>query len=154
MTSKKSSGSPLKFTFRQGFRSLTVFIAVALCGVIAFCTTLYTVSELFGTEPVFDDNGNVTEYIASKDSYHFLIFRDAEYMSTMLILGVAVCGILAAICLFNFITSKKMVNVYYSLGITRTKLFCGKYFSGLLMLFVASVLPMAVTFFANIFTYL
>lgn len=152
MTSKKSSGSPLKFTFRQGFRSLTVFIAVALCGVIAFCTTLYTVSELFGTEPVFDDNGNVTEYIASKDSYHFLIFRDAEYMSTMLILGVAVCGILAAICLFNFITSKKMVNVYYSLGITRTKLFCGKYLSGLLMLFVASVLPMAVTFFANIFT--
>ncbi len=152
MTSKKSSGSPLKFTFRQGFRSLTTFIALILCSVIAFCTTLYTVSELFGTEAVYDEYGNITEYISSKNSYHFLIFRDAEYMSTFLILAVAVCGILSAVCLFNFITSKKMVNVYYSLGITRTKLFCGKYFSGLLMLFVASALPLIAIFFANIFT--
>ncbi len=152
MTSKKSSGSPLKFTFRQGFKSLTTFIAFALCGIIAFCTTLYTVSELFGTSAVYDEHGNITEHVVNKDSYHFLIFRDAEYMSTALMLAVAVCGIISAVCLFNFITSKKMVNVYYSLGITRTKLFCGKYFSGLLLLFVATILPMIVIFFANIFT--
>lgn len=152
MTSKKSSGSPLKFTFRQSFRSLATFIAVVLCGVIAFCTTLYTVSELFGTTVVYDEQGNITEHIVNKDSYHFLIFRDAEYMSTFLILAVAVCGILSAVCLFNFITSKKMVNVYYSLGITRTKLFCGKYIPGLIMMFVAVALPFIVIFFANIFT--
>lgn len=152
MTSKKSSGSPLKFTFRQGFRSLTTFIAVVMCGIIAFCTTLYTVSELFGTTAVYDEHGNITEHIVNKNSYHFLIFRDAEYMATFLMLAVAVCGIISAVCLFNFITSKKMVNVYYSLGITRTKLFCGKYFLGLLLLFAATLLPMTVTFFANIFT--
>lgn len=152
MTSKKLSGNPLKFTFRQSFRSLTTFICFILCGIIAFCTTLYTVSELFGTTAVYDDYGNITEHIVNKNSYHFLIFRDAEYMSAVLMLAVAVCGILSAVCLFNFITSKKMVNVYYSLGITRTKLFCGKYFSGLLLLFVATLLPMIVTFFANIFT--
>ena len=152
MTSKKLSSNPLKFTFRLSFRSLTTFICFILCGIIAFCTTLYTVSELFGTTAVYDDYGNITEHIVNKNSYHFLIFRDAEYMSTVLMLAVAVCGILSAVCLFNFITSKKMVNVYYSLGITRTKLFCGKYFSGLLLLFVATLLPMIVTFFANIFT--
>ncbi len=152
MTSKKLSGNPLRFTFRQGIKSLTTLVAIAMCGIIAFCTTLFTVTELFGTSAVFDENGNITEYIVNKNQYHFLIFRDAEYMSAFLLIAVAACGVIAAICTFNFITSKKMVNVYYSLGITRTKLFCGKYFSGLLMLFIASALPMLVIFFANIFS--
>lgn len=152
MTTKRLSGDPLKFTFKQGIKSLTTLIAVAMCGIISFCTALFTVAELFGTTAMYDENGNITEYIVNKDSYHFVIFQDAEYMSLFLILAVAVCGILAAICSFNFITSKKMVNVYYSLGITRTKLFCGKYFSGILMLFVAVALPMLIIFFANIFS--
>lgn len=86
MTSKKLSSNPLKFTFRQSFRSLTTFICFILCGIIAFCTTLYTVSELFGTTAVYDDYGNITEHIVNKNSYHFLIFRDAEYMSTVLVM--------------------------------------------------------------------
>ncbi len=152
MTSKKSSGNAIAFTFRQGFKSLTTLAGLIMCGIITFCTTLYTITELFGTTALYDENGNISEYIINKEKYHFLIFRDAEYMSFFLILAVVACGIVAAICSFNFITSKKMVNVYYSLGITRTKLFCGKYFSGILMLFIAVALPMLVIFFANIFS--
>ena len=111
MTSKKSSGSPLKFTFRQGFRSLTAFISFAMCGIIAFCTTLFTVSELFGRTAMYDDYGNISEYVVNKDLYHFIVFRDAEYMSTFLILAVAACGIISAVCLFNFINLKlKHIN--------------------------------------------
>lgn len=152
MTTKKSSSNPLRFTFRQGIKSLTTLIAVIMCGVIAFCTTLFTVANLFGERAIYDEYGTIIEYVAKKDSYHFLLFPDAEYMSQILLIAVAVCGVAAAICTFNFITSKKMVNVYYSLGITRTKLFCGKYFSGMLMLFIAVLLPMLVTYIANIVT--
>lgn len=152
MTTKKSSGNPLKFTFRQGTKSLTTLIAVILCGIIAFCMVLFVVTELFGTTPVFDENGNITEHTVNKEQYHFLIFPDSQHMSTFLLLAIAACGVMAAICSFNFITSKKMVNVYYSLGITRTKLFCGKYFSGIMMLFIAVALPMTVIFFANVFS--
>ena len=81
MTSKKSSGSPLKFTFRQSFRSLSTFIAFAMCGIIAFCTTLFTVSELFGTSAVYDDHGNITEYVVNKNSYHFLLFRAVYHIA-------------------------------------------------------------------------
>ena len=134
MTSKKLSGNPLKFTFRQGIRSITSLVGLMMCGIISFCTVLYAVAELFGSSPVFDENGMVTQYITNKDQYHFLILRDGEYMMTPMLLLIALCGIIAAICTFSFITSKKMVNVYYSLGITRTKLFCGKYASGAVLL--------------------
>lgn len=150
MTTNRSLPNPMRFTFKQGLKSITAAVAVILCGVTAFLTTLYTLAELFSKTPVFDDNGIVTGYSESKDLYHFIIFPDAEYMSTVLLIIIAAGGVLAAICSFNFITSKKMVNVYYSLGITRTKLFCGKYLSGLLLLFIAIFIPMLLIFIGNI----
>ena len=58
---------------------------------------------------------------------------------------VAICGLAMAICTFNFITSKKQVNVYYSLGITRTKLFLGKYLSGITLLAISTFIPLFIT---------
>ncbi len=152
MTTKQSLRNPMLFTFKQGIKSLTSFIAVALCGATAFFTTLMSVIKLFSDFPIHDDMGNLTGYQPMTDFYHYIIFEDGAYMSKPLLMIIAAAGVLAAICTFNFITSKKMVNVYYSLGITRTKLFCGKYFSGLLMLGIATTIPMLVNFIINIAT--
>lgn len=152
MTIKKLSGKPLQYTFRQNLKSMSALLALVMCGAISFLTTLYTVAELFGKSPVYDDTGNIIDWVQNKTKYHFLIFSDVEYASGILMAIIALCGIAVAVCSFNFITSKRMVNVYYSLGITRTKLFCGKFFSGLLLLFIAVALPMMVIFFSNIFT--
>ena len=152
MTTKKLSGKPVQYTFRQNLKGMSALLALAMCGIISFLTALYTVVELFNESPVYDDMGNIIDWVSNKTKYHFLIFSDVSYASGILMTAIALCGIAVAVCSFNFITSKRMVNVYYSLGITRTKLFCGKYFSGLLLLFIAVTLPMTVIFFSNIFT--
>lgn len=150
MTTNQSLRNPMLFTFKQGIKSLTSFVAVALCGATAFFTTLLSVIKLIENFPIYDDMGNLTGYQPMTDFYHYIIFEDGAYMSKPLLMIIAAAGVLAAICTFNFITSKKMVNVYYSLGITRTKLFCGKYFSGLMMLGIATTIPMLVNFIINV----
>lgn len=152
MTTSRSSHKPMRFTFRQGLRSLTAAVAVILGGAITFFTALFSLITLFTRSPIYDENYNVTGYIDNKDTYHYLLFDANEYVTPILLMIIAAGGVLAAICTFNFITSKKMVNVYYSLGITRTKLFCGKYFSGLLLILLAIFLPMLVLFIGNIVT--
>lgn len=150
MTTNRSSHNPLRFTFRQGLKSKTAAVALLLFGGTALFTTFLSFVQLFQKYPIYDDSFNVTGYNSSKDLYHYILIPDATYEATMLLIGIAVAGVLAAICTFNFITSKKMVNVYYSLGITRTKLFCGKYFSGLLLLFFATLIPIILLFIGNI----
>lgn len=150
MTTNQSLRKPMKFTFKQGLKSLSAAVAVILGGAVAFLTTFFTLIELFSTHTTYNEFGERTGVVDSKDLYHFLIFPAAEAVSFALPLIAAIGGVLMAICSFNFITSKKMVNVYYSLGITRTKLFCGKYFSGLLLIFLAISVPMLVTFIGNI----
>lgn len=152
MTTNQSLRKPMLFTFKQGLKSITTAVAVILCGAIGFLTTMFSVVNLFTDRPIYDDMGNITGYEPMTNFYHYIIFEDGAYMSKPLLMIIAAGGVLAAICMFNFITSKKMVNVYYSLGITRTKLFCGKYFSGLLLLALATFIPMLITFIANVAT--
>lgn len=150
MTTKQSSVKPMFFTFRQGFKSVSVSVSVLLCGAFAFLSTLLTYITFFSKHYTYDEYGEITGIVNVRDTYHFLIFEEAERLSFIIPALVALAGVLMAICAFNFITSKKMVNVYYSLGITRTKLFCGKYLSGALLLFIAIALPLLVTFIGNI----
>lgn len=150
MKKKKLLHEPVKFTFIQGLKSIAAAVAVMLFGGTAFFTTFHSFVRLFQKHPVYDNSFNITGYNSSKDLYHYVLFPEAEYSATLLLIGIAIAGVLTAIFTFKFITSKKMVNVYYSLGITRTKLFCGKYFSGLLLLFIAIFIPILVLFIGNI----
>lgn len=153
MTTNRSSHKPAKFSFRQGFRSMTAASAVLLGGITSFFIPFFTLLHLFTESATYDENWNITGYVANKDSYHYLICREAsEEMTPIILLMIAACGVIAAICTFNFITSKKMVNVYYSLGITRTKLFCSKYFAGLVMIIVSIYIPLLITLIGNIVT--
>lgn len=52
-----------------------------------------------------------------------------------------ILGIIMGIVTFKFMTGKKTMNVYYSLGIKRTHLFTAKYLSGLTLMAVAIFLP-------------
>ena len=150
MKKNKLLHEPVKFTFRQGLKSVSLAVTLILFAGTAFFTTFFSLLDLFYKYPIYDNSSNISGYNSAKDLYHYILFPDAEYKATIVLIGIAAAGILTAICTFNFITSKKMVNVYYSLGITRTKLFCGKYFSGLLLLIVAIFIPVTVLFISNI----
>lgn len=153
MTTNRSLHKPAKFTFRQGFKSMTAASAVVLFGITSFFIPFFTFLNLLSSSPTYDENWNVTGYVENKHSYHYLIFNEAsEEMTPVFLMMIAAGGVIAAICTFNFITSKKMVNVYYSLGITRTKLFCSKYFSGLIMIVLAIYIPLFITLAGNLMT--
>ncbi len=151
MTTKQSSHNPMRFTFKQGLKSSAVAIAVLLCTALIVMFAGY-VYNLFTTMETYAENGTVIGYENIKDSYHFLIFDNGDQMTSLLLLGTAAAGALMAICLFNFITSKKMVNVYYSLGISRTKLFSANYLVGIPLLTAACAIPMLMVFIMNLAT--
>ncbi len=70
--------------------------------------------------------------------------------SFMLLAGMVCCGILTAIVLFRFMFSRNSVNVYFSMGITRSRLFFNRMFAAILNIFAAVIIPLTITLFVNI----
>ncbi len=70
--------------------------------------------------------------------------------SFMIVAGMVCCGILTAIILFRFMFSKNSVNVYFSMGITRSRLFFNRIFAAMLTIFIAVTVPLTITLFVNI----
>ncbi len=89
------------------------------------------------------------------NTYRYFLFNEYGQQSQNLLIHAAVIGfsVMLGIVMFRFIANKKTVNVYYSLGITRTNLFVAKYAAGLLMLFVSILLPFAAGLVINIATF-
>lgn len=81
---------------------------------------------------------------SSEDMYGYNFFT--EFISVFIVIAAALLGIM----LFRFVTSKKTVNVYYSLGIKRAELYGARYLAGVVMLFASIVVPMLIMTFVNI----
>lgn len=64
--------------------------------------------------------------------------------------GLLFAGIMLGLAKFRFMFKKNSVNVYFSLGITRTKLFVSTYLAGAIQLLLSILTPMAVVFFINL----
>ncbi|MGN0555933.1 MAG: ABC transporter permease, partial [Candidatus Fimenecus sp.] len=82
--------------------------------------------------------------------YTFLFSDSMAYMRYMVIAALLGVGLLMGIATFRFITGKKTVNVYYSLGIKRTRLFTAKYLSGLTLVGLSVAVPMLVALITNL----
>lgn len=92
--------------------------------------------------------GKSARYIfiySSEDMYGYNFFT--EFISVFIVIAAALLGIM----LFRFVTSKKTVNVYYSLGIKRVELYGARYLAGVVMLFASIVVPMLIMTFVNIY---
>lgn len=76
---------------------------------------------------------------------------DFEYKdTTVLCFLMVLCGAIVAISLFSFAFKKNSVNVYFSMGITRTRLFLNRVAAGAAELFVISFIPYLMVFLANV----
>ncbi len=82
--------------------------------------------------------GGLTEDIAGfyPDSSPFSMF-------------VFLFGVLTALSLFSFAFKKKSVNVYFSMGITRTRLWINRIAAGAIEIFAASFIPLLIVFIMN-----
>ncbi len=148
MTTNQYSTNPFTYTLKSGFKGLPILPALGNLGILGFFMLLYTLPELLRKQPIYN-NGEVSGYVSPATKYISLFLGD-EYMILPCLVLIALCGLAMAICTFNFITSKKQVNVYYSLGITRTKLFLGKYIAGTILLSASIFLPLFIMLIVNL----
>jgi len=150
MTTNQSSTNAFKYTYKSGLKGLPILPAIASFGVLSFFVLLFSGVELLTRQPIYNSEGDVSGYVSASQKYIALFFEDTEYMLMPCLALVALCGLAMAICTFTFITSKKQVNVFYSLGITRTKLFLGKYLSGVTLLAISIFTPMFIALILNL----
>lgn len=73
-------------------------------------------------------------------------YYDAAPLSFLMIL----CGMAVALSLFSFAFKKNSVNVYFSAGITRTRLFLNRIAAGAIELFAVALIPYLIVFLMNV----
>lgn len=155
MTSQKSSISTFSFTFWSALKGTFVLPLINMIVI----TLAVPVSCFFAIKNYSNDNNydymtglKIDEIKKVTDYYKYFIFNEfnAITFNVLIHISVIVLSILLGVMLFRFIASKKTVNVYYSLGITRKNLFVSKYLAGLLMLGVSIIIPFAACLLINI----
>ena len=89
-----------------------------------------------------------------RDAYEVFIFdsEQAAYDPLFYIFPalLVVISILLGVLLFRFVTNKKTVNVYYSLGIKRADLYTARLLAGVFMMLAAVLIPLAVSLGLNL----
>lgn len=60
------------------------------------------------------------------------------------------CGMAVALSLFSFAFKKNRVNVYFSVGLTRTRMFFNRLAAGTIWIFAVAIIPYLTVFFMNI----
>lgn len=89
-----------------------------------------------------------------RDAYEVFIFdsEQAAYDPLFYIFPalLVVISILLGVLLFRFVTNKKTVNVYYSLGIKRADLYTARLVAGIIMMLAAVLVPLAVSLGLNL----
>lgn len=89
-----------------------------------------------------------------RDAYEVFIF-DSERAAYEPLISfypalLVVISLLVGVLLFRFVTNKKTVNVYYSLGIKRADLYTARLVAGIIMMLAATLIPLAVSLGINL----
>ncbi|MCD7795321.1 MAG: hypothetical protein LUH46_10720, partial [Alistipes sp.] len=82
------------------------------------------------------------------DQLKFRLIHDS-YLAVVLA-GAVVLGMIGGIASFRFLQDKKETTIFFSLGLTRMRLFANRCVSGMVMLFLGIAIPMLVSMGLNI----
>ncbi len=149
MTSKTSSSKPLLYTFFSGLKGPVLAPAIINSFIFIIFTLLEPLTYYIKDSSYTNESG---ELIVTKatEMFKYFVLSASDLTSVLLLVCVIATSIAAAVFSFNFITSKKTVNVYYSLGISRDKLYFGKYVSGAALMVLSIAIPFLLAFVSNI----
>lgn len=148
MTSPKSLQNNFGYAYRTGLRDNALFAAINVV-LMFFFFCLAPILVFREKTSMNEQTGRLTQ-VNFKEQYSFLFSADMTFYRYMVIAALLGIGLLMGIATFRFITGKKTVNVYYSLGIKRTRLFSAKYLSGLTLVGLSVALPMLVALIINL----
>lgn len=140
MTSKKSSANAFGFTFFRTIRK-TCWLPIVL----------FVISLVVHISPILDiaKNGiSPAEYGIEKISFVFFnSSRDMLWILFSAFMYLAPLGL--AFLIFRYVMNKSSVNVYFSLGVSRSTMFLSKFAAGSLMLTVAVTVPLVISAILN-----
>lgn len=148
MTSRKSLQNNFGYAYRSGLRDNSLF-AILNTVFLSLFFVIMPIMTFRNNTSTNRETGEVS-VVNFKEQFSFLFTQSMEMFRYIVIAGLIGVGLLVGITTFKFITGKKTVNVYYSLGIKRQKLFAAKYLSGLTLIALSVLLPMLVSLIANI----
>ena len=72
------------------------------------------------------------------------------YLPELMFMGMVCCGALVAVKSYFFLVSKKQVNVFLSLGVTRNTMFINRTLSAIITLFASTFIPVFIVYLINI----
>ena len=134
MTSKKYSLKLFRFTFLKSLRENWVFIPVGMLFVfIGF-------GEVFSLITV-SVNPLRAEALRSTFNYCFAQFYDSIPPGTIMSIPFIFVSVVLATRLFIYVMNKAAVNVHFSLGLDRGKLFASKFLAGITIITLSTVIP-------------
>ncbi len=140
MTSQKSLKNNVNFNdFKRSFKEniwLPMVAFVVLFVWVTFPVIEYVTDKEFVLTPIHNELQVFIEH--------------TSIGMTAFCTGMVFCGVLTALKCFYFLFSKKQVNVYLSLGVTRTTMFINRIVSAVGLLFVATLIPTLIVFILNI----
>ncbi len=159
MTSQKSSPisdrrtfSPFMYTFSRALSEGFIFpllnaVYLSIFVVILPAAFTFSPSKNPDVAALLEEGQSIGEL------YRYVITAtaiDEPIIAYLIILGVCLFSALTGVFLFRFMTAKKTVNVYYSLGIKRRSLFLAKYAAGTILLAASVVIPMLMNILVNL----
>lgn len=72
------------------------------------------------------------------------------YSPELMFMGMVFCGALVAVKSYFFLVSKKQVNVFLSLGVSRNTMFINRTLSAIISLFASTFIPVFIVYLINI----
>lgn len=148
MTSRKSSKNNFWYAFRTGLAENGVFGALGFIFLSIFYL-IAPLSELVNYTIIDETTKQLIAADPKKDFIYFFGYEIGQ-LGDLMVLVMLLLGCIMGLAAFRFITGKKTVNVYYSLGIRREQLFAAKFLSGAVLLSAAVILPIFSGILVNI----
>lgn len=147
MTSKKSSVNPFRFTFlRTCSKNWLVPLAVFLLTGYTFFVSGFVSAKTTYTFNLADGYGK--SYL---EDYKFQLSDDSwGELGFLIDILLIIASVVLGISIFRYMFSKKSVNVYYSLGMTRANMFLSKYLAGAFLLVSSALIPIMADVIGNI----
>ena len=143
MTSQKSLKNNVNFNdFKRSLNGSLPFPLIAFIVLIAF--TVFPVANFFY---------NTTRQPGEPFDLVYIFFDSSSLFYSafeLLQVGMVLCGMMTAAKSFYFLLSKKQVNVYLSLGVTRTRMFINRLVSGAITLFTSVFVPFTIIYLMNV----
>lgn len=132
--------SAYRNALRAGMLPFVLFFAgMSLLFPISSVFELFSYTQMLSYGDFYDE-----EITHISQLYEYMLSPFGTELPVFMIAGTVVSAVLMGIFVFRFIVSKKTVNVYYSLGISRTNMFLARYTAGLTLLLIGIAVPVLV----------